>query len=51
MSNLTTKTAVYTGSFDPPTLGHMSVIERSSRLFDKLVVGVGINVEKQAPVQ
>lgn len=48
MSDLSTNTAVYTGSFDPPTLGHMSVIERSSRLFDKLVVGVGINVEKQA---
>jgi len=48
MRELTVRTAVYTGSFDPLTLGHMSVIERSSRLFDKLVVGVGINVEKQA---
>ncbi len=38
--------AVYTGSFDPITLGHVSVIERSSRLFDKLIVGVGVNVEK-----
>lgn len=48
MSELTNKIAVYTGSFDPPTLGHMSVIERSCRLFDTLVIGVGINVEKQA---
>jgi pantetheine-phosphate adenylyltransferase len=48
MSELNPSIAVYTGSFDPPTLGHMSVIERTSRLYDKLVVGVGINVEKQA---
>ncbi len=48
MSQLTSQIAVYTGSFDPITLGHLSVIERSSRLFDKIVVGVGINVEKTA---
>lgn len=40
--------AVYTGSFDPITLGHLNVIERSSRLFDVLVVGIGINVSKHA---
>jgi pantetheine-phosphate adenylyltransferase len=40
------KTAVYTGSFDPVTLGHLNVIERASKLFDELVIGVGINVEK-----
>lgn len=40
------RTAVYTGSFDPITLGHVNVIERSSRFFDRLVVGIGINVEK-----
>ncbi len=39
--------AVYTGSFDPITLGHMNVIERASRLVDTLVVGIGINVEKE----
>jgi pantetheine-phosphate adenylyltransferase len=39
-------TAVYTGSFDPVTLGHLNVIERSSRLFDRLIVGIGLNVEK-----
>lgn len=38
--------AVYTGSFDPITLGHLSVIQRSSRLVDQLVVGIGINLEK-----
>ena len=48
MKDLNSDIAVYTGSFDPPTLGHMSVIERSSRLFKKLVIGVGINIEKTA---
>jgi pantetheine-phosphate adenylyltransferase len=38
--------AVYPGSFDPPTLGHLDVIERASRLFDQLIVGVGINSTK-----
>jgi pantetheine-phosphate adenylyltransferase len=42
------QTAVYPGSFDPITLGHQNVIERASRLFDRLIVGVGINIEKQA---
>jgi len=41
------RTAVYTGSFDPVTLGHLDVIERASRIFDVLVVGVGINPDKQ----
>lgn len=47
MSN-TARTAVYTGSFDPVTLGHLNVIERASKLFDKLIVGIGINIEKQS---
>ena len=38
--------AVYPGSFDPVTLGHMDVISRSSRLFDKLIVGVLVNSSK-----
>ena len=40
--------AVYTGSFDPITLGHLNVIERSSRLVDELIVGVGTNIEKSS---
>jgi pantetheine-phosphate adenylyltransferase len=48
MSNSDSRLAVYTGSFDPITLGHLNVIERSSRLVDRLIVGIGINVEKQA---
>ncbi len=38
--------AVYPGMFDPVHLGHLDVIERGSRIFDRLVVGVGINPEK-----
>jgi len=41
------KTAVYTGSFDPITLGHLNVIERAARLVETLVVGIGINIEKK----
>ena len=43
-----TSRAVYTGSFDPITLGHLNVIERSSRLVDELVVGVGLNIDKES---
>jgi pantetheine-phosphate adenylyltransferase len=46
MADLSSRIAVYSGSFDPISLGHVSVIERSSRIFDRLIVGVGINVEK-----
>jgi len=42
------RVAVYTGSFDPITLGHLNVIERASRLVDRLIVGIGVNIEKQA---
>jgi pantetheine-phosphate adenylyltransferase len=38
--------AVYTGSFDPITLGHLDVIGRASRIFETIVVGVGINPDK-----
>jgi len=40
-------TAVYAGSFDPPTHGHLWMIERGARLFDRLVVAVAQNPEKQ----
>lgn len=39
--------AVYPGSFDPVTHGHLDVIRRASRLFNSLVIGVGQNPEKQ----
>jgi len=46
MSDLSPRVAVYPGSFDPITLGHLDVIERSSKLFDRFIIGVGINIEK-----
>ena len=48
MTASSARVAVYTGSFDPITLGHLNVIERSSRLVDRLIVGIGLNVEKAA---
>lgn len=44
---LSPRVAVYTGTFDPVHHGHLDIIERGSRLFDKLIVGVGINPDKQ----
>ncbi len=38
--------ALYAGSFDPLTLGHLDIIERAARVFDSLVVGVVVNLEK-----
>ena len=39
--------AVYTGSFDPVTLGHLDIIRRASELFGSVVVGIGINKDKK----
>ncbi len=36
--------AVYPGSFDPVTMGHIDILERTSRIFDKIVVAVVHNV-------
>ncbi|MEC7173348.1 MAG: pantetheine-phosphate adenylyltransferase [Bacteroidota bacterium] len=41
------KRAVFPGSFDPITLGHLDIIERSIPLFDKIIIGVGTNSEKK----
>ena len=40
------KTAVFPGSFSPFTLGHKSVVDRSLPLFDKIIIAIGINSEK-----
>lgn len=40
------KIAIYPGSFDPVTLGHIDIISRSSKLFDRLIVGVLTNSSK-----
>ena len=41
------RVAVYAGSFDPVTLGHEDIVRRGAKLFDRLVVGVGINPDKR----
>ena len=41
-----TNTAIYPGSFDPCTNGHIDIIERSSKIFEKVVVGVLVNSSK-----
>lgn len=40
-------TAVYTGSFDPVTYGHIDIIRRAAKVFDRLVIGVLENVNKE----
>ena len=40
------KIGLFTGSFDPMTKGHMDLIERASKLFDKLYVGIFYNPHK-----
>jgi len=41
------KVAIYPGSFDPITKGHLNIIERASKIFDKLIVCVMVNGAKQ----
>lgn len=42
------KRAICAGSFDPPTDGHINIVERGLKIFDRLVVAVAINTGKQA---
>lgn len=42
------KTAIYPGSFDPVTCGHMDIIQRASKLFDKVIVLVSVNPLKSS---
>ncbi|MBT5796487.1 MAG: pantetheine-phosphate adenylyltransferase [Porticoccaceae bacterium] len=41
------KTIVYPGTFDPITNGHVDLIERASKLFDKIVIGIASNQKKR----
>lgn len=41
------KTALFPGSFDPVTLGHIDVIKRAANLFDKLIVAAAVNISKE----
>ncbi len=38
---------IYPGTFDPPTKGHLNIIERASKLFDSVEVAIGIDTEKK----
>jgi len=44
------KKALFAGTFDPPTLGHLDLVRRGSNLCDRLYVGVGINSRKSMPL-
>ena len=39
----TTQVAVYAGSFDPPTFGHLDLVDRASKLFPRVVVAIGVH--------
>ncbi len=41
------KTAIFTGSFDPFTIGHEAIVRRALPLFDRIVIGIGVNERKK----
>lgn len=41
------KRAIFPGSFDPITLGHFDIIERGVKLFDEVIVAIGVNADKK----
>ncbi|MEJ7681698.1 MAG: adenylyltransferase/cytidyltransferase family protein [Segetibacter sp.] len=41
-----TRICLFPGTFDPVTLGHVDIIDRSLNLFDKVVIGIGMNTNK-----
>ena len=40
------RTAIFVGSFNPFTTGHASIVERALPLFDRIVIGIGVNIDK-----
>ena len=44
------KIAIYPGSFDPITTGHLNIIERASKIFDRLIVCTMVNAGKRSPM-
>ncbi|SFI56829.1 pantetheine-phosphate adenylyltransferase [Planctomicrobium piriforme] len=47
MKPVAPRVAIYAGSFDPFTLGHEDIVRRGAALFDRLVIAIGINPDKQ----
>jgi pantetheine-phosphate adenylyltransferase len=48
LTNSPYRTAVFTGTFDPITLGHLDVVRRGRLLFERVVVGIGVNPNKKS---
>jgi pantetheine-phosphate adenylyltransferase len=44
--NASAKLALYAGSFDPPTYGHLDLVDRASKLFPKVIVAIGIHPQR-----
>jgi pantetheine-phosphate adenylyltransferase len=47
VNTATSKIAIFPGSFDPITIGHVDIIRRSVDLFDRLIIAIGINSRKK----
>ena len=43
------RTAIFTGSFNPFTIGHADIVERALKIFDCVVIGIGHNPQKTEP--
>ena len=43
-----TQLAIYAGSFDPPTFGHLDLVDRASKLFPQVIVAIGVNRTRNA---
>lgn len=48
MSQISNHVAVFPGTFDPITLGHLDLIRRGAKLYDQLIIGIGENPEKSS---
>jgi pantetheine-phosphate adenylyltransferase len=46
VSSTNPRVALYAGSFDPLTLGHEDIVRRSAKVFDQVIIGIGINPDK-----
>jgi len=41
------RTALFAGSFDPFTIGHQSIVDRGLEIFDRIIIGIGVNAQKK----